>query len=205
MKVYPDLMSVMRRGRVFHSPRAKRLPILDYILAALGLFILTVLFCSCSPLSMAAERGVIPDGEVKEVAQILYAEAASDPEGWLPKLNTYFKAKRRAETFLGSMKRVSSAYRTRSKQYRKAAGGDLNAYERKVYGRIVAEVKAFRPDPNWDCVHHEDFGFYPSRAAAIAHLRKKWGDCVDFDNPVKIGREHYFRLVKDRARNGRSS
>ena len=198
MKIYPDLNLVMRRGRMFHVPTSKKAPVLEYVLAIMAMLLLGLLLSSCDREAVAAERGIVPAEDVRAIAQILYGESASDPEGWLPKLNTYYRAKRPTETILAAMKRVSSAYRTNSRQFKKAKTGDLNEYEQKVFKRLLAEVALFVPDPEWDCVHHEDFSFYESEEEAIAHLRKAWGDCVDFKNPIKIGREHYFRLAKNR-------
>lgn len=126
---------------------------------------------------------------------ILYAESASDPEGWLPKLNTYHKARRSGESLTQTMKRVSSAYRTRSRQYRKAISGDLNAYEKKVYARIQAVVLGFKADPSWKYVYHENLRLYRSKEEAFRHLRKAWGNRVDFAGAVQMGREHYFAEV----------
>jgi hypothetical protein len=140
---------------------------------------------------------VVPAAHVDEVSAILYAESASDPDGWLPKLNTYYKNLRRGEDLLSSMRRVSSAYRMKSKQYIKAATKDLNAFERRVYNKITALVEAFRPDPHWPYIHHENFELYRNKEVAIKHLRRAWGDCVDFKNCVQIGKEHYFRRMED--------
>jgi hypothetical protein len=101
------------------------------------------------------------------------------------------------ETMLKAMKRISSAYRTRSKQYTKAKEKDLNAYEKTVYTRLKKLVSSFIPDKSWKYSHHENFEFYRDKQAALQYLRKEWGPKVDFTNYVKIGDEHYFKLLEE--------
>lgn len=139
---------------------------------------------------------IIQPADVREAASILYAESASDPQGWVPKLNTYYKGKQIDEALVAHMKQVSSAYRTKSPQYRKAVSGQLNSYERKVFNRIIEVTKTFRPDPTWPYFHHENLKLYPSKKIALAHLKKAWGNDVDFGNCQQFGKEYYFGKCK---------
>jgi hypothetical protein len=144
-----------------------------------------------------ADAQVIQPADFREASAILYAESAIDPAGWTPKLNTYYKAKRKNETLLDSMKRVSCAYRFKSPQYRLAKSQEFTAYERKVFASILQTIECFSPDKNWKCIHHENLSLYPSHQAAIAHLKKHWGPGVDYKNLVQIGKETYFRSCND--------
>lgn len=135
--------------------------------------------------------------EVNIKAAILYAESANDHKGWTAKLNTYNCARRKGETLEAAMKRVSSAYLTKSPQYRKAVKGKLNAYEAKVYAKITRVVKNFVPDRCWQYVHHENLSLYPSKQIAMNRLRKAWGPRVDYSNAKKIGHEHYFSKKRE--------
>jgi len=133
--------------------------------------------------------------ELCEIVAILYGEAANDPEGWVPKLNTYWKAKKGDESLADVMKRVSSAYRTKSDQYQKARDLVLNDYERNVYKNILNTIKTFEPDEKWNYPHHENPDFYGGdEAKMMQHLMKQWGGGVDYENRVKIGKEFYFPL-----------
>ena len=131
-----------------------------------------------------------------EVYNILWAEAANDPEGWNAKLNTYNKMRRGNETLEDTMKRVSSAYRTKSEEYKKASSGKLNAYEKKVMQNLQSTVDAFMPDPEWKYIHHENYDLPVYRgmdeASIDQRLLEAWGDEVDFQNKKKIGREYYM-------------
>lgn len=142
--------------------------------------------------------------EIQEMSAILYAEAANDPDGWVPKLNTYYSAKRDSETLPDCMKRVSSAYRSKSDQYTKAwnflvygknyKGSTLNSYEATVMRQIITTIRNFIPDSGWLYKHHESPSFYGSYDKMIDRLKLAWGPRVDFENPKKIGREYYFKL-----------
>jgi hypothetical protein len=143
-----------------------------------------------------SQAQIIQPADVHEVVSILYAESAIDPVGWSPKLNTYNKARRSGETLAKSMQRVSSAYRTKSPQYKKAHSMRLTDYERRVYQRIAAFVAQFRPDPNWKYSHHENLSLYPNKQLALAHLKKAWGPGVDYENCRQIGKEYYFGRCK---------
>lgn len=126
------------------------------------------------------------------IAAILYAEAANDRAGWSAKLNTYNQARRKGESLERCMQRVSSAYRTKSRQYVKASTGELNRTEKRVYANILKTVKAFQPDPDWKYIKHENLKLYKSRKAAMRHLRRVWGKSVNYASARKIGKEHYF-------------
>ena len=148
-------------------------------------------------LSFPALAYQIPQEQHIAIANILYAESASDQKGWTPKLDTYYKGKRNGETLINAMRRVCSAHRTRSKQFVKAETQDLNAYERRVYKRLIQTIKDFEPDTNWLYIHHENLNaFYDSEEQAIRHLQKAWGGGVDFQNYITIGKEAYFKRIE---------
>ena len=134
-----------------------------------------------------------PNLSTKEIANILYAEGANDPEGWSALLNTYNKARREGESLEDAMKRKSSAYQTKSLQYKKAQSGDLNDYEKNVYNQIRQKASSFQPDPNWEYEFHENLDIYENRDAALGHLKKAWGRDVDFESETKFGRQTYFK------------
>jgi hypothetical protein len=177
------------RKRDLHAESLFDAALTVFVPAVFALIFLLVALC-CE-----VHAGTIPETDIKEAAAILYGESASDPLGWVPKLNTYHKTRRTGESMVQSMKRVSSAWRTKSQQYTKAKTGALNAYEQGVYNRLLKAVRAFSPDPTWNRVHHENLALYPSRSAAIRHLKKAWGSRVDFAGGIQIGREHYFAIV----------
>jgi hypothetical protein len=135
---------------------------------------------------------IIQPADIQVAASILYAESASDPIGWIPKLNTYYKVMRANETLTQSMKRVSSAYRKESPQYCKAIHGRLNDYEQRTFKKIILVIRSFRPDPSWPYIHHENLDLYANEQSAISHLRKSWGPAIDFEHCQQIGKEHYF-------------
>ena len=103
------------------------------------------------------EETFIPEDDSSEVKNILWAEAAGDPEGRNAKLNTYNKARRKGESLLSAMKRVSSAYRTKSNQYKKAKNQDFNLTEKGMWNQFSGDVDNFSPDPDWEFVHHENY------------------------------------------------
>ena len=145
-------------------------------------------------LSTPALAYQIPEEQHTAIANILYAESANDAEGWTAKLNTYYKGKRNGETLINAMRRVCSAHRTRSKQFIKAETQDLNAYELRVYKRLIQTIKDFKPDTTWQYIHHENLNaFYDSRESALAHLQEAWGGGVDYINYKTIGKEAYFK------------
>ena len=131
---------------------------------------------------------------MSEIANVLYAEAANDPEGWLPKLNVYWMQKKPKESFEDVVQRVSSAQKKKSPQYLKASKGELNEYEKSVYNAIEEAISTFKPDPEWKYFHHENPEFYENELDMIKKLQKAWGTNVDFSNRVKIGKEYYFPL-----------
>ena len=141
-----------------------------------------------------------PEEEDKADAKsILFGEAANDPEGWKAKLDTYNRARRGKETLVDAMKRVSSAYRTNSPQTQKARKGELtNPIEKKAYQGISDVVESYTPDENWDYPHHENLDLYESEAEAIKHLKKQWGENVDFTKGYKVGRETYYPLKPEK-------
>jgi hypothetical protein len=136
----------------------------------------------------------MPKNEIIPV--ILWAESADDPEGWIAKLNTYAKIANPNESLESAMKRVSSAYKTQSKQYKKALQNQFNDYELKVWNDLLNTVNNFIPDKNWQYIHHENYnlpiyeGMTESQIDNL--LKKKWGKKVDFSKKVKIGKEFYF-------------
>lgn len=199
MHVNKWFSQVMRKGRQMASAEHTRTR--DLLPEMLGAIIVLSIFFAVLFSFAPAHAQVIQPADIRTATNILYAEAAIDPQGWAPKLNTYYKARRSGETLVDSMKRVSSAYRTKSPQYRLAASGQLNSYEKKVYARITAVVRDFRPDPGWRYVHHENLKLYSNRAEAMAHLRKAWGPDVDYKNCVQIGLEHYFAKCPQLALN----
>jgi len=198
------------------SYRKSKLKIfLCYLAIIVPVAILALLLKSCDPYSepifslesvfvaVAEASETIAPADVREAANILWGETTGDRMGWSAALNTYWKARRGDETLLQSMKRRSSAYRTKSRQYRKAHVGGLNVTERVVFDALVAAVEAFEPKPDWPYVHHEkilpcyegDPVFYQTKAEAFAHLRKAWGPDVDLEGGQRIGCEHYFEKI----------
>ena len=139
----------------------------------------------------------IPSQDKTEIANILFAESANDAQGWTPKLNTYNKGRRQHESLLSAMQRVCSAHRANAPQYRKAKAHDFNAYEHKIYNRILIIINNFTPDKSWRYIHHENIdAFYNTEQQAITHLKKAWGVGIDYQNYKKIGKETYFAKVR---------
>lgn len=152
---------------------------------------------------------VIAGHDIEEAVCIVFGEVTGDQPGWSATLNTYYKTKRSGETLIQNMKRVSSAYRTKSRQYRKCKGKDFNSLDWDAYNGIKDVVKNFKPDPDWPYIHHENMSictdrtasgrrkcFYDSYDQAIAHLTKAWGTNVDFKLAKRIGKETYFPAKK---------
>lgn len=146
MKINPAFMDEKRQGLWVPAPVQRAM--LDGYRQLVLTMIAVLLVLMFISIGHAHAQPVVPAPHLEEVSAILYAESASDPDGWIPKLNTYYKTLRSGEALVDGMRRVSSAYRTKSKQYRKASSKDLNAFERRVYDRIVSTVKSFRPDPH---------------------------------------------------------
>lgn len=140
---------------------------------------------------------LLNDDKAREAKNILWAEAANDPLGWEAKLNTYNKARRGNETLVDAMMRVSSAYRGKSPQYRKAATQDFVTSEQPVWQNLGNTVDTFEPAPDWEYVHHENPELYESYEEMVKHLRKAWGDNVDFERGQQIGKEFYYPLKKN--------
>lgn len=166
----------------------KHLPGAMAVIGSIVVAVILVIVACLLPSKAHAGEG----NDLRIQTAILYAESASDPQGWVPKMNTYHKARRSGESLTQTMKRVSSAYRTRSRQYQKAINNDLNAYEKKVYQRVQNAVYTFQPVKGWKYAYHENLALYASEKAAMAHLKRVWGKSVDFASAVKIGQEHYF-------------
>ena len=143
--------------------------------------------------SPVAEASEYSKAHLNEIMPILWAESANDPEGWIPKLNTYNKMRKPKEELVDTMKRVSSAYRTKSPEYKKAVSGDFIPFEKKVWGNMEKVVSDWQPDENWNYLHHESPSFYNNNENEMVEiLKKKWGKDVDYDKRLKIGKEFYF-------------
>ena len=146
-------------------------------------------------------------GDVSTVRNILWAEAANDPEGWVAKLNTYYKAMRGKEKLSDTMKRVSSAYSGNSPQYQLASGNKFRGSEVPINERMLGVIKGFQPDPKWQYQYHEnpDLPVYANQAfkdkisneqAMLNELPNHWGESADYGNRKRIGKEFYFPPTK---------
>lgn len=135
-----------------------------------------------------------------DIPAILWGEGANDPEGWTARLNTYNKAKREGESLANTMRRVSSAYRGKSKQYQKAKSVQFNDFELPIWNNLLQTVSKYKPDEGWKYKFHENYSL-PDYAGLTEGqidevLKGKWGKQVDFGNKVKIGKEYYFPEIE---------
>lgn len=165
--------------------------------------------------AMAAGGGIVGASTVKnysrplsddekknpDLSRILWAEAADDPQGWAAKLNTYEYARKKGESLVDAMKRVSSAYKTKSPQYIKAEKQQFNDFEKKRWKELQGFIAKFKTEKGWDRPHHEspDLKQYKGADGKVdlekmhKALDRAWGKDYDWDSRIKIGREFYFK------------
>lgn len=166
---------------------------------------------SAFPGSAEARKLTANELKDKDIYNILWAEAANDKEGWIAKLNTYEKARRKGETLGDAMRRVSSAYRNKSNQYKIARSGQFSPYEKKLYNELQDTVRKFNSDENWTRTQHENPNIkikgkylYPGDTekeriqSMIKALDKVWS--YDRNSGIKIGKEIYFKPKKETRR-----
>jgi len=135
--------------------------------------------------------------DIPEIKAILAGEGANDPLGWDALLNTYAKDIRPGETLVEAMRRNSSAFKSKSIQYKKYLSGQLTGLEKIVDMGIDHKVRNFKPNSKWEYTYHEsptaNKAYHNDPNKMIEILKQKWGNNVDFTTPIKIGRQYYFK------------
>ncbi|MBU1726475.1 MAG: LysM peptidoglycan-binding domain-containing protein, partial [Candidatus Omnitrophica bacterium] len=152
-----------------------------------------------NPKTVSTEGTSIPVSDQVEVAKIVYAEAANDPAGRRTVLDIFNNSRKNGEGLLAAMKRGSTAYRSRSREYG-VAGSIADAYNKDkqkwdtdfvpsevaAWREIMGLVQDFKANPElagYD--HYDHLSCYPGKDIewVIAHLKNVWGPkAVDYSN-----------------------